>query len=88
VSGEVTGRVTAHERAAKIQKLARTQAALTRVLRRYFTAEELGQIFDLLPDGQGEPFETLVTAVGTAWSEEAAAGRPDQAEAVTSDGVA
>lgn len=81
----MTTAVSAHERAVKIQKQARTQAALTRTLRRYFNAEELGQIFDLLPDGHGEPYQTLVIAVGTAWAEEAASAPGERDEEVPGD---
>lgn len=64
----------AQQRLALIQRQARTGAALVRVLRRHFTADELGQMFDGLPDGDG-PLATLVTAVGTAWSDETDADR-------------
>lgn len=63
-------------RLARILKLNRTQEALVAVLREHFTAAELGGLFDLMPDdgpGYGQPFATLVGAIGTAWAEQVGA---------------
>ena len=71
---------TAYERRTQIERLARTHAALVRVLRRYFTTTELGTMFDALPVGTGQPLTTLVDAVGTAWAEEEAQDKRDAAK--------
>lgn len=71
----MTDTANAHVRLARIQREARTRAALVRVLRRHYTAYELGVMFDALPDTDVEPLSTLIDAVGTAWSDELAAER-------------
>ena len=45
----------------------RRRTQLARVLARVFTADELAQLFDAIPDGWGEPVQVLADALGTAW---------------------
>lgn len=60
---------TDNPRLARILKLNRAHEELVAVLREHFAPDELGAMFDLLPEKQGQPFETLAGAVGTAWAQ-------------------
>lgn len=64
---------TQHDRTSRVDeilRLGRAHASLVRVLRRHFTADELGRMFDALPATTGDrALATLADAVGSAWAE-------------------
>jgi hypothetical protein len=58
------------QRLEDLHRLERGRARLAAALAEAFSREELGRLFDDLPDSEANPTErALVTAVGTAWSE-------------------